>query len=196
VYRHARAAVACELKKSSGCRTRPKSGVGATQCVWMLREVLHPRRALRAMRSAGGKCGRAPQRRSGAVGRSGSTEGQRLRMAGPYRTDAPPDRLVRAELRQSILRVGRHPELPGVTDDRNDQPPSTSRVWPVIQAAASDKSQATRGAMSLGAPQRRIGICAATDCRCSSEAYPVSTGPGLMQLTVTPAAPASPRPCA
>ena len=67
-------------------------------------------------------------------------------------------------------------------------PPSASMTWPVTHALSSDASHATTGAMSSGRPQRPAGNDDATDSRSSSDAQPVSTGPGLTALTVIPRA--------
>jgi hypothetical protein len=58
-----------------------------------------------------------------------------------------------------------------LADHRNENPPSTSSVCPVIHAASSDSSQATTGAMSLGVPHRPAGMRAATAARVASSAH-------------------------
>src|SRR5262249_52995710 len=73
---------------------------------------------------------------------------------------------------------------PNYHRQRSENPPSTSSVCPVIHAAPSDRSHATTGAMSRGVPHRPAGMRAATAARVASSAHAVSTGPGLMQLTV------------
>src|SRR5690606_3105540 len=65
-------------------------------------------------------------------------------------------------------------------------PPSLLRSWPLIQPPWGEHRKSTRCAVSRGVPRRPSGVCSAQCPRTWSGIHPVSTGPGLITLAVTP----------
>ncbi len=147
---------------TSVARDSRRGGPADRELLWASAGVLRRRPDPAGARRPRGDVSRTPSVSAGSKQRCGQ-RGHRVPTSGPEVTGAGLSRACRAGCCASA-------SPPPTPQGRTPQPPSTSSVCPVTQAASSDSSQATAGATSAGRPQRPEGIRAATARRPSSSA--------------------------